>query len=223
MDHLPNDTCQTDQMIICVTLFFFFYCKTFPEMKQTTQRRLQQSKSCVFSLFFHFKWTATGPELTVSEAPSKTATGHGEWCLFMTHFYLPSGGREEVGVEEREPSSNKGRIVLGYKTVPCGCQENKVLVKPIRDGLFSSWYWLLLAGNGQYMGTFMRQLPREEDGSDAQWRHSNCVEKSNDWKWSGCFHSNLAGPPWVGVHHDYIYPQMVLVPWRSRRQSHTGF
>ena len=71
-----------------------FYGKAFPEMKQTTQRRLQQKKRCVFS-FFHFKRAVTDPELTVSEAPSKTATGHGEWCLFMTHFYLPSGGREK--------------------------------------------------------------------------------------------------------------------------------
>ncbi len=31
-----------------------FYCKTFPEIKQTTQRRLQQSKSCVF-FFFSFE------------------------------------------------------------------------------------------------------------------------------------------------------------------------
>lgn len=44
----------------------------------------------------------------------------------------------EVGVEERELSGNKGGIVRGHKTVSCGCQENKVVVKPIRDGPFSS-------------------------------------------------------------------------------------
>jgi len=41
-------------------------------------------------------------------------------------------------VEEREASTNKGRIVLGHKTVQCGCQENKVAVKAIRDVPFSS-------------------------------------------------------------------------------------
>lgn len=126
---------------------------------------------------------------------------------------------------EREPSGNKGRIVWGYKTVPCGCQENKVLVKPIRDGPFSSWYWLLLAGYGRHMGTFMRQLlkwRRKEHASDVQWRHSTLVEKSKDWKLSGCFHTNVTGL-WVGAHHDYICPQMFLVPWRSHTQSHMGF
>lgn len=46
-------------------------------------------------LFLHFKRAAAEPGLTVSEAPSKTVTGHGEWLLFMTHFYLLSDGREK--------------------------------------------------------------------------------------------------------------------------------
>lgn len=164
-----------------------------------TQRKPQRSKRCVFSPCFSFlKRATTQPELTVSEEPSKTASGHGEWCLFMTHFYLLSGGREKC--EWRRETAHRWQgwnCVRNTRQLPCGCQENKVVVKPVRDGSFSSWYWLLSAGYGRHMGTFTRQLlkyrGRRVDGSCAQWRHSNLVEKSNDWKWSGCFDSNLAG------------------------------
>ncbi len=130
--------------------------------------------------------------------------------------FLPAVRRlEDVGVEAREPSGYKGRLVWGYKTVPYGCQENKVLLKPIRGGPLSSWYWLLLAGYGQLISTFMRQwLNDETEWLGCTVRTFYHVERSNACKWSGCFHSSLADS-WVGVHHDYICPQMVLVPWGS--------
>lgn len=59
--------------------------------------------------------------------------------LSVYDSFLPAIRRQgEGGVKERELSGNKEGIVRGHKTVSCGCQENKVVVKPIRDGSFSS-------------------------------------------------------------------------------------
>lgn len=78
------------------------------------------------------------------------------WVLSVYDSFLPAVGR---GMErKRELCSNKEGIVWAYRTVPCGCQVNKVVVEPIRDGPFSSWYWLCSPGYGGHMDIFMRQL-----------------------------------------------------------------
>lgn len=64
------------------------------------------------------------------------------WLISTCHQAAGRSGSER----EREFSGNKGRLVWGHKTVPCGCQENKVRVKPIRNGSFRSWYWQLSPG-----------------------------------------------------------------------------
>lgn len=87
------------------------------------------------------------------------------WLVSIYDSFLPAVRRlEELGVEEREPSGNKGRIVYRCKTVLCGFQENKVLLKPIRGEPLGSWYWLFLAGYGQHIGTFTRQWLNAEKG-----------------------------------------------------------
>lgn len=118
--------------------------------------------------------------------------------------FLPAV-RQQGKVEKRARSVvNKGRIVQGYKTVPCGCQENKVAVKPIRDVSFSSWYWLLSgAGMVDTWASLQGDCWKSGGALCAEWRHSNLVEKLNDWKWSGCFHMNRAGW-WARVHYYYI-------------------
>ena len=63
--------------------------------------------------------------MTVSEAPSKTANGHGECCLFMTHFYLPSGSGEKW--EWRRESSAVTREELCEDT-----RQFRVVVKKTR-------------------------------------------------------------------------------------------
>lgn len=66
-----------------------------PFLKSSRQHKAVFNRVKAVFLFLHLKRAVTEPELPVSEAPSKTVTGHGEWCLFMSHFYLPSGDWEK--------------------------------------------------------------------------------------------------------------------------------
>lgn len=85
----------------------------------------EESRSCVCFFLFHLKHAATERELAVSEAPSKTETGHGEWCLFMTHFYLQSGGREKCKGKRERLALTRGEL--------CGdTRQRRVVVRKTR-------------------------------------------------------------------------------------------
>lgn len=87
--------------------------------------------------------------------------------------FIPAVKKPEgVGVEERQSSGNKGRIVQEQRSAPHGCQENKVLVKPIRDGpeLILALDW---RGMAHIRAPFIGQLLKRWFGC----RHSNFVKK----------------------------------------------
>lgn len=71
---------------------------------------------------------------------------------------IPTWGQ----VLESQISITRGKLLWDcLPKAPCGCQENRALVEPIRDGPFRSWYWLFTPQYGQHMGIFMRQLHKQ--------------------------------------------------------------
>lgn len=84
------------------------------------------------------KQVAAEAELTVSGAPGKTATGYGECCLFMTHFYLQSGGSEKWEWSSMSPLVTRDELCEDTRQLHVVIEEKKPMVKPIRDGSFRS-------------------------------------------------------------------------------------
>lgn len=132
--------------------YHFFYWIKCSTTKQAIQKNsFWKNESCVYFLSPFFVWEEAAAERkpAVSEAPSKRATGHSEWCLFMTHFNLHSAGREKLTVDRGRPVLTREELCED-RGQQCACQENKVAVKPIKDGPFSNWCWLLSAGSSTH-------------------------------------------------------------------------
>lgn len=82
--------------------------------------------------------------------------------------FIPAVKKPEgVGVEERQSSGNKGGTVQEQRPAPRGCQENKALVKPIRDGpeLILALNWRSMA---HIWAPFVGQLLKRWFGCTAQ-------------------------------------------------------
>lgn len=71
------------------------------------------------------KQVAAEAELTVSGAPGKTATGYGECCLFMTHFYLQSGGSEKWEWSSMSPLVTRDELCEDTRQLHVVIEEKK--------------------------------------------------------------------------------------------------